>query len=215
MLYSLRYGVIRSAGIASSPLFPSRCLSTGRHCVATSLKCLPITFGISMGKRKRSSVAAAVSVKNTRVPLPDSTAAVVSATKTQTRRQPKPAKVVADPNSNPNIVDGQEALRASPDSDSSLSEAAEDVIGNGTASHDGPTSKAKRGPATKPAKATTANAAAHREIVDPEADELEGEAVEDIQAAALRPPAVNSDYLPLPWKGRLGYVCHRSTSLAD
>ena len=27
-----------------------------------------------------------------------------------------------------------------------------------------------------------------------------------IQEASLRPPPVNSSYLPLPWKGRLGYV---------
>lgn len=26
------------------------------------------------------------------------------------------------------------------------------------------------------------------------------------ERGAARPPAVNSDYLPLPWKGRLGYV---------
>jgi hypothetical protein len=30
---------------------------------------------------------------------------------------------------------------------------------------------------------------------------------ESVMRAAGRPPAVNSDYLPLPWKGRLGYVC--------
>ncbi|KAI9749133.1 MAG: UV-damage endonuclease [Chaenotheca gracillima] len=43
---------------------------------------------------------------------------------------------------------------------------------------------------------------------DPEAEENEEEdEVEEIQAAATRPPAVNSDYLPLPWKGRLGYAC--------
>ena len=28
-----------------------------------------------------------------------------------------------------------------------------------------------------------------------------------LTSAISRPPAVNSDYLPLPWKGRLGYVC--------
>jgi UV DNA damage endonuclease len=27
-----------------------------------------------------------------------------------------------------------------------------------------------------------------------------------VNVAAARPPPVNSDYLPLPWKGRLGYV---------
>ncbi|KXJ93475.1 UV-endonuclease UvdE-domain-containing protein [Microdochium bolleyi] len=28
-----------------------------------------------------------------------------------------------------------------------------------------------------------------------------------VRQAAWRPPPVNSDYLPLPWKGRLGYAC--------
>ncbi|KAG4441704.1 hypothetical protein IFR05_002838 [Cadophora sp. M221] len=44
--------------------------------------------------------------------------------------------------------------------------------------------------------------------LDPDGDE-EGPA-EDVDAVKLearRPPPVNSDYLPLPWKGRLGYAC--------
>ncbi|KAL5315467.1 hypothetical protein ACEPPN_016335 [Leptodophora sp. 'Broadleaf-Isolate-01'] len=44
--------------------------------------------------------------------------------------------------------------------------------------------------------------------LDPDGDE-EGP-VEDVDAVKLeagRPPPVNSDYLPLPWKGRLGYAC--------
>lgn len=39
------------------------------------------------------------------------------------------------------------------------------------------------------------------------------EGVEDSEAnerGAARPPAVNSSYLPLPWKGRLGYVSDQS-----
>lgn len=42
------------------------------------------------------------------------------------------------------------------------------------------------------------------------ADPKDAEGLEDdvgeIQEALSRPPPVNSDYLPLPWKGRLGYV---------
>ncbi|PVI05697.1 UV-endonuclease UvdE [Periconia macrospinosa] len=38
-------------------------------------------------------------------------------------------------------------------------------------------------------------------------DEDQGEGVEDVAEALSRPPPVNSDYLPLPWKGRLGYAC--------
>ncbi|KAI5304836.1 UV-damage endonuclease, partial [Ascosphaera atra] len=44
---------------------------------------------------------------------------------------------------------------------------------------------------------------------DPEGD-IPGEeevGAEEVQAALSRPPAVNSGYLPLPWKGRLGYAC--------
>lgn len=40
-----------------------------------------------------------------------------------------------------------------------------------------------------------------------EAD-LHGELVEGADATGKRAPAVNSDVLPLPWKGRLGYVGH-------
>jgi UV DNA damage endonuclease len=42
---------------------------------------------------------------------------------------------------------------------------------------------------------------------DPEAEGDEGADEEEIKEASMRPPPVNSDYLPLPWKGRLGYVC--------
>ncbi|KAH7090767.1 UV-endonuclease UvdE-domain-containing protein [Paraphoma chrysanthemicola] len=42
---------------------------------------------------------------------------------------------------------------------------------------------------------------------DPEAaDGLEEDEVE-VKEALSRPPPVNSEYLPLPWKGRLGYAC--------
>nr|OQO28261.1 hypothetical protein B0A51_04351 [Rachicladosporium sp. CCFEE 5018] len=42
---------------------------------------------------------------------------------------------------------------------------------------------------------------------DPEADGDEDADPEELKAALARPPAVNSSYLPLPWKGRLGYAC--------
>lgn len=43
-------------------------------------------------------------------------------------------------------------------------------------------------------------------FLDPEAKDEEEADEEELQAALSRPPPVNSDYLPLPWKGRLGYV---------
>ena len=41
---------------------------------------------------------------------------------------------------------------------------------------------------------------------DPESDEDIPVQAEELQEALSRPPPVNSSYLPLPWKGRLGYV---------
>ena len=43
---------------------------------------------------------------------------------------------------------------------------------------------------------------------DPEAEGIEGEEGDEVELkeALARPPPVNSGYLPLPWKGRLGYV---------
>lgn len=59
-------------------------------------------------------------------------------------------------------------------------------------------------PAKQPKKAA-ANAN-DSQFLDPEAEGDEEADEEEIQAALSRPPPVNSDYLPLPWKGRLGYV---------
>ena len=55
--------------------------------------------------------------------------------------------------------------------------------------------------AAKP-KASTAGS----ESLDPEAEGEEEAGEEGLQEALSRPPPVHSDYLPLPWKGRLGYV---------
>ena len=45
--------------------------------------------------------------------------------------------------------------------------------------------------------------------LDPESDEEVTVDPEELQEALGRPPPVNSSYLPLPWKGRLGYVRQR------
>lgn len=42
--------------------------------------------------------------------------------------------------------------------------------------------------------------------LDPESDEEVPVEAEELKDALGRPPPVNSNYLPLPWKGRLGYV---------
>ncbi|RAH42006.1 UV-endonuclease UVE-1 [Aspergillus brunneoviolaceus CBS 621.78] len=43
--------------------------------------------------------------------------------------------------------------------------------------------------------------------LDPESDEDVPVEAEELQDALSRPPPVHSSYLPLPWKGRLGYAC--------
>lgn len=46
--------------------------------------------------------------------------------------------------------------------------------------------------------------------LDPESDEDVPVEAKELKDALSRPPPVNSDYLPLPWRGRLGYVSSSS-----
>ena len=190
---------------------------------------------MAKSKRKASALAQAVaSVDQKPSPVED---VVVRRTRS------KVAKVAANPDANPDILDGAEALRASPDrapaparpakpakpargtkrkraetapertpplvddagSDSPLSE-----VGDIEPPQQPEPAKSK---AAKPPKAGAKGkkgkkgAEAGPRIVDPEAEYDEPASDEDIEAALTRPPPVNSDYLPLPWKGRLGYAC--------
>ncbi|EAW06767.1 UV-endonuclease UVE-1 [Aspergillus clavatus NRRL 1] len=54
---------------------------------------------------------------------------------------------------------------------------------------------------------TTRNGQPRDAPMDPESDEDVPLEAEELQDALSRPPPVNSSYLPLPWKGRLGYAC--------
>jgi UV DNA damage endonuclease len=45
------------------------------------------------------------------------------------------------------------------------------------------------------------------EAGDPDTEAVGPAVEEEVKEALSRPPPVNSDYLPLPWKGRLGYAC--------
>jgi UV DNA damage endonuclease len=64
---------------------------------------------------------------------------------------------------------------------------------NGSAAKAAPAKKIKKDPDADPN--------------DPDAEGLEEADEEEIKEALGRPPPVNTDYLPLPWKGRLGYAC--------
>ena len=161
------------------------------------------------------------------------------------RRASQRAKAAAVPTMNPDldsrILDGPEALRASPDaseseeqfdmekvgvdtkkqvkeeddsvpslvtggdSESSLSELSE--LEPPTKKPWRKTNEKKLAPTSKKAiEAPKAKEIQESQFLDPEADGEEEADEEEIQAALSRPPPVNSDYLPLPWKGRLGYV---------
>lgn len=167
--------------------------------------------------------------------------------------KPKPELVPSNPNDNPDIIDGSQALRASPDMDipdgrlravnlgfdgSQQTEQEEHTVTLTTREKSDsllsdlssirssvPPSVSKRKSEKKllepkdrsgvdqlGAKNGISVVKSHKQttkdtqFLDPEAEEVEGADEEEIQAALSRPPPVNSDYLPLPWRGRLGYV---------
>lgn len=154
-------------------------------------------------KRKRSSIAAVES----EIPLPPALSSTLPPPK---RKAPSRAisKAATNPDLNPQVLDGPNATRASPDSDVN-----DDLPLNLPAEP----AKKKRATATKKkadASKTeaTPKAAVMKEEVgapglgDPEAEGDEVADEEELKEALSRPPPVHSDYLPLPWKGRLGYV---------
>ena len=213
-----------------------------------------------MGKRKSSSVLASGPATTT-VPIPvpwDESVTRPGKRKRSQRETSKPEPLSTDPDKNADVLDGPEALRASPDadeqdegmnaakagmdvekqvkkedddvpslvtggdSDSALSDLSDmEPPARATAA------KPKSGKAVekKAASKTTTPAAKAKaaapaktivkeaQFLDPEAEGEEEGDEEEIQAALSRPPPVNSDYLPLPWKGRLGYVCFDKTLL--
>jgi len=209
-----------------------------------------------MAKRKRSTMPqAATDPISTSLPLPtfDNLLPPPPKRRASQRVVTKSKSKSTNPDLNPDVLDGPEALRASPDaeeqdemldvgklgmeghikdednsvpslvaggeSDSSLSEMSEEMTEEESPpprSKNGRVSKVAQRPkkqsnAAKSHKATIA-APVRKEVpkepqfLDPEAEGDEEADEEEIQAALSRPPPVNSDYLPLPWKGRLGYV---------
>lgn len=61
-------------------------------------------------------------------------------------------------------------------------------------------------PSSRISRATGVDRAAAA-LLDPESDEEVPAEASEVKEALARLPPVNSDYLPLPWKGRLGYAC--------
>jgi len=213
-----------------------------------------------MAKRKRSTMAqVATDPITASMPLPTFDNLLPPPPKRRasqrvvSKQSVPPKSKSTNPDVNPEVLDGPEALRASPDaeeqderldvdklgmagrikdeddsvpslvagedSDSSLSEMSEEMSEEEPPpprSKKARVSKAtqptkKQAGATKSQKVTPAvpvkkEAAREPQFLDPEAEGDEEADEEEIQAALSRSPPVHSDYLPLPWKGRLGYV---------
>ena len=144
-------------------------------------------------------------------------------------RAPRKTKITTNPDKNPEIIDAPDALRASPDSDINEKIAPDAVKKEESPLSDVPAAeppkkKAKGGkkkateksteangvdagtPKKTPAK-TNAKTADEDAFRDPEADGDEEADEEEVKEALSRPPPVHSSYLPLPWKGRIGYAC--------
>ena len=147
-------------------------------------------------------------------------------------------KAVTDPNRNAEVLDGTQAMRASPDAAPRPRRPATNAQGTkrkrtasapksvpalvDDAGSDSPLSNIEEleppveEVPSKPARPKSKKASAPKgskgaapapRIVDPEADEEELASAEEVKDALTRPAPVNSDYVPLPWKGRLGYAC--------
>ncbi len=190
-----------------------------------------------MSKRKRSSVADAA-IANT-AQAPDASILAAQAPRppalrkaSSRRSQAPPAQIDSNPDTNRVIEDGQEALRASPDSVAphprqQAKKVKAKKSGTPATSKVAVKSEPDDSPLSSPpddddmpslvitppakSKSATRKGAASKDEAghegDPEADEEVDADEEEVQQALSRPPPVNSSYLPLPWKGRLGYAC--------
>ncbi|KAI4154079.1 MAG: hypothetical protein LQ340_001904 [Diploschistes diacapsis] len=186
-------------------------------------------------KRKSSSIAQETTPGTTDLPLGGLPPAA------KRRNRGKVTTITTNPTKNHEILDGPNALRASPDAEDKsesfnankaglrkgqIKEEADDVpslVADGSsvsslselsdAEPPLPKLTAKKEEAGKNKKAVKEAAPsaprkkAKNEIADPEADGEEEVDEEEVKEALSRSPPVNSDYLPLPWKGRLGYAC--------
>lgn len=190
--------------------------------------------------RERLPTAIPISIApsdNSLHPKPRASQRIVS----QLKSGPPPT----NPDRNPNILDGPDATRASPDaeeldqcnleklgirgeddvkkedkdnndSDSPLSDLSDTdspvKAGKSKSKQDRRVEiqsqiadNRKDEPAVQ-ASTTKQKPANDYQFLDPEAEGDEEADEEEIQAALSRPPPVHSNCLPLPWKGRLGYV---------
>jgi UV DNA damage endonuclease len=179
-----------------------------------------------MPKRKRSSIAQTTATTDLRLTASTQPVPGRGVRRASTRAQPAPATIDANPNTNAAIEDAQSALRTFPDAVKANKGLPKKRKTGGPTTpkqhvkeedDDSPLSELEDADelltATEPAAKPTST---KKNVTPPtsisQVDNLEGKVQEDaepheIQEALSRPPPVNSSYLPLPWKGRLGYAC--------
>lgn len=179
-------------------------------------------------KRKRASVESSKAVVES-APLPTKRRASARQSSTSTLVNPDvnpqvidaPNATRASPDSDVNeaIVPGLIKREGSKKGRPKVKKA--DIVANGVEGDaldesvmNGKKQKALKKTATKPVKAEPESAPSSAapkkvkdEMADPEAEGEEEADEQEVKDASMRPPPVNSDYLPLPWKGRLGFAC--------
>jgi UV DNA damage endonuclease len=173
-------------------------------------------------------------MRRSEVPLPPNGVDAPKVTRRQSSRGA--AVATTNPDLNPDVMDGVTALRASPDAEAHVHVPTSNGTVNGVdpaadatsemAPTTAPVAKGKRGKAAatkvkvepeegsagvvKSAAKTIAASTKNTESNGIDGDLEDAEDIEDdeveVKEALSRPPPVNSEYLPLPWKGRLGYV---------
>lgn len=200
------------------PRFPNNSTSGTRVFSRSLTRKSGTDLAMAKPKRKRSEVTQ---------PATAATAQQEVQPRPKPGRQPsRRGKVDTNPDHNAAIIDAPEALRASPDADEKgESFDIKKPVGAPPKPNKSPTKSsiaAKKGSdeikafkaeqaAKKAAEAKIKkedggeNESLVREDPDGEGDAVVEDA-DTMKREAARPPPVNSDYLPLPWKGRLGYV---------
>lgn len=179
----------------------------------------------TMAKRKRSSVIGAGNSVGTPAESPVNLASTASnmmppgpVRRMSSRKASTvtPAVIDTNPATNPKIHDAPGALRASPDAEQAATGGTQRkrkaVQATSTTAKSAVNEKVPRVVQLSPKRSssptkTVRSRADETDRVDPEADVEEDADPEELNEALSRPPPVNSAYLPLPWKGRLGYAC--------
>ena len=194
------------------------------HSLFLALWLIPASGSIVMSrpKRKASNIAQPASAT--------SDASILDIRPPPAKRRskaPQSQPIKPEPGIN-GVIEGQAALRASPDAHGpdekfqikepaprvarikeeveSIPSLIDDASSLSELSENEPSLPPGKGKAVKPS-APVNIAKQESSIADPEAEADEEADEEEIKEALSRPPPVNSDYLPLPWKGRLGYAC--------